>query len=1072
MKITAILMLTACLQVGATGYTQTVSLSLKDAQLETVFREIRKQTGYNFIFTREVISAANPVNINVQNASLKDVLEMCFQNQPLSFSIEDKFVVIKRKISKSSIEVPDDPSIDIQGKVFNNKGEPIAGATVMVKNSKQATATNERGEFFLPVVDESAILVISSIGHKSKEVKVQGRNSIEIQLEVSVSSLDETVVIAYGTTTRRLNTGSVSRVNSEEINKQPVSNALATMQGYIPGLMVTQRTGRPGSNYTIQIRGDNSLKQGTQPLFIIDGVPFMINTGSLSQQIPDVQSIFNTINPADIESIEVLKDADATAIYGSQGANGVVLITTKKGKPGSSKFDFNYYTGFGKVARSIDLLNTQQYLQMRKEAFANDGTMPTISNAPDLLVWDSSKFTSWQEELTGGTARTNNLQASLSGGNDNISFYVSANHFSETSVFPESKPVSRTSLRLNLLNTSLSKKFSSQFTVLYAEDRKKQPFADLTSFILLPPNAPALRNESGELLWTNGIENPYSQLLINYESKTSNLLANTSLKYNLLKNLSFKLDLGLNAIKLNEEKQTPIKSMRPSASATGTLQLSNGEVKSWIAEPQVNYTKQFGKNSINLLSGLSFQQRRQNNYNVLGRDYNNDDLIGSISAAGRITATNSLSQYNYSAFFARANYNFQQKYIVNLNVRRDGSSRFGPANRFSNFGAIGAAWIFSEELFFKDKISLINFGKLRASYGITGNDQIGDYQFFDTWSSSSSYQYDGNAGILPTRLFNANYQWEKNGKLEFALELGLFENKYALTASYYRNRSSNQLVFYKIPTQTGFSSILKNLDALIQNSGLEVELGAKIIENKDFAWQLNANISFPKNKLIRYPGLESSTDKYNFAIGMPLNSVRVFNYTGLDPSTGIYTFSDVDDDGKISSPNDLTTVLHSGPKYFGGIQSVWKYRQWNLSISIYGIKQTGRNYLTNITTRPGYLGNQPIWLMDRWQKPGNKTEIQKFTTTVSSEAFSSYNLFRNSSGLVTDASFLRLRNLSLSYELPESVFKQIKFKKMRLYVEGQNLFTITNYKGSDPETQNVLSLPPLRILATGIQFTF
>lgn len=362
---------------------QNLSISVKNANLEKVFRQIEKQSPYRFVYSKEALEDAKPVSIEAEKASLQQVLNFCFNNQPLAYSITDNIIMIKaRPLAKTEIKNTSGNK-DVSGRITNEQGEPLAGATVSVKGRQKATATDTQGNFTIKDVSGEMTLIISNIGYNTQTVELNGKAMLHIRLTPAINTLDETVVIGYGNTTRRLSTGSVGRVTAEEISKQPVSNPLAALQGRVPGLLITQKNGLPGSSFSVQLRGVNSLKQGTQPLFIIDGMPLMLNSGSLSQLAPDIQSLLNTINPSDIESIEILKDADATAIYGSQGANGVVLITTKKSKDGKTKFDINMYTGIGTPSRTINLLSTQQYLEMRREAFANDGVAPTVSTAPD-----------------------------------------------------------------------------------------------------------------------------------------------------------------------------------------------------------------------------------------------------------------------------------------------------------------------------------------------------------------------------------------------------------------------------------------------------------------------------------------------------------------------------------------------------------------------------------------------------------------------------------------------------------------------------------------------------------------
>jgi len=1071
MKLIALFLLILDLQTSAKPLQQEITLSLSNASLESVFKGIQQQTHYRFVYTKQQMSVAQKISIEVNKASLEKVLEICMRDQPLTYVLEERVVIIRFKPASPETLPPTYAVLTVSGRVSNEQEEPLAGVTIAVKGSNKGTASNEHGEFQLQDILPDAVLVISSIGYQSQEIHLLGRTTITVQLQLSVNSLDETIVIAYGTTTRRLNTGSVGKVTSVDISKQPVSNPVAALQGRIPGLLVTQSSGLPGAAFFLQIRGKNSLSQGTQPLYIIDGVPFMMNSISLSQSALSTssQSPLNSINPSDIESIEILKDADAIAIYGSQGANGVVLITTKKGKAGKTNLDASFYTGIGKVTRTVDLLKTTDYLAMRKEAYKNDGVTPTASLAPDLLVWDTTRYTDWKKLLIGGTARITNAQATLSGGNNSTQYLLGAGYYSEVTVFPGDQPATRGSARLNLSHISPNGKLRLTANTAYSLDEKKLSYNDLTRFIYLPPDAPPVYDSAGNLNWTNGFDNPMSYLHRTYNGETSSLIANSTIQYRVIPLLQLKLNLGYNNMQLDEQVMQPIKAQRPSATTTGTAEISNSRLKSWIIEPQIQLNKPMKNAVLDILAGLSFQQRKQISSRITGTQFTSDDLLGNMASAGLITATNSLSQYNYAALFGRINYNIQKKYIVNVNLRRDGSSRFGPAKRFASFGAIGGAWIFTEEKFLQQKIKWLSFGKLRGSVGVTGNDQIGDYQYLDAWNTTNASQYQGTAGILPAQLYNSSFQWERNQKTEAALELGFLKSRIQLTAAYYRNKSDNQLVFYKLPTQTGFSTILKNLDASIMNSGLELELLSKNIIKQKFNWQSSINVTIPKSKLLRYPGLDISSDRYNYITGEPLDIYFGFDYLGVNDTTGIYQFRDLNRDGRISTPSDIMKVGRIGQRFYGGFLNTLHWGNFQADIFVDFRSQTGKNYLATSSTRPGAIGNQPVYVLDRWKKPGDRSRIQRFTTTSSNPAFAAYNNYRSSSALITEASFIRLKNVALSYELPRRVTERMKLKGLRFYLQGQNLLTITHYKGADPETQNLITLPPLKVFTGGLQ---
>ena len=698
-KAILITLLVFTFQSSAKDFTQEISLSLKNVKLETVFSEIQKQTNYRFIYTHEQLETSRKVSLDVKRAQLETVLQLCFKEQPLTYTIEERFIVIalKEKLERQNNSVQ---WIDVIGKITNEQGQILQGASVLVKGSNRGTATNVNGEFILQGLEPDDILIISSIGYETQAISLGGQTVIAVQLKTAVTSLDETVVIAYGTTTRRLNTGSVSKVTSAAISKQPVSNPLAALQGRVPGLFITQSNGLPGSNFSVLIRGRNSLQNGNSPLYIIDGIPFLNDAERLAQRSNlNANSPFNSINPAEIESIEILKDADATAIYGSRGANGVVLITTKKNKTKGNKLELNIYRGWGKVTRTMDFLNTPQYLQMRREAFSNDGVTPTIANAPDLVAWDSSRYTDWKKILIGNTAKTTNAQVVFSSAIDKVNFSVGANYYSETTVFPGESGDKRTSVYLNASHTSLDKKLSVDAGVNYAIDKSTLLSQDLTSFITTSPNAPLTFDSVGNLNWSeNGgrYSNPFALLMQEYEGITDRLTGHANFEAKI--GLYFKTSTGFNFVQFNETGITPIISQDPASNPKGSANFGSNTIKSWIIEPQLEYSIDIGKKGkLKSLFGFTFQQNENKSIVNRGTGYTNDALIKSITGAGTITATDNASQYRYEAIFGRINYNWNNKYLINLTGRRDGSSRFGPGKQFANFGAIGAAWNFSEE---------------------------------------------------------------------------------------------------------------------------------------------------------------------------------------------------------------------------------------------------------------------------------------------------------------------------------------------------------------------------------------
>jgi len=830
MKLTAVLLFAACMQVSATGFSQNITLNKKDAPLQSVFRDIEKQSGYEFFYKVSLEKNFKNVSVNLSNAPLKQALNEVLTGQNLVYEIVNKTIVINEKKSTPVTPNEEVAPIDVHGRVVNEKGEAVEGATVEVEGTEMAMATDSKGEFGFSNLKVNDVLYISSIGYHSIEIPIQGRTHIVIRLQTSVATLDETIIKGYYTTSKRLNTGSVSEVTSEEISNQPVSNPLAALEGRVPGLLVTQSSGIPGSSYKLELRGRNSIAQGNDPFIVIDGVPFAPNNSNINQLGAAFTygnnglSPLNSINPNDIESIVVLKDADATAIYGAKGANGVILITTKKGKIGETKINVSTNSGFSRITRSIDMMNTEQYLSMRREAFKNDNETMTTSNAFDLLAWDTTRYTDFKKLLIGGTAYSTDAQGSVSGGTVNTQFLIGGSYRRETTVFPGNSADSRSTFHFNINHSTTNQKFLIDLTGSYGYEKNNIIQTDLTNYIDLPPDLPSLYDSNGNLNWSsNGFSfnNPLAYLKLSYDANISNLLGDLRLQYRILPKLIFKTNLGYNNIELDEISTNPMSAQNPAYNPTGYSQFGNSNFESLIVEPQLTYQFQILKKGIfDCLIGASWQENLNNNDNIFAYGYTNDALLRSLDAASGTSTNSANTQYRYGAIFGRFNYTYDNKYVVNLTGRRDGSSRFGPENQFANFGAIGAAWIISKEQFFQKNLSFLSFGKVRFSYGTSGNDEIGDYKYLDTWTPTN-LPYQGVAGLSPTGLFNSQYGWEINKKLEAALETGFLQDRIQLTISWYRNRSSNQLVSYNLPSQTGFSSVIKNLPALIQNKGWE-----------------------------------------------------------------------------------------------------------------------------------------------------------------------------------------------------------------------------------------------------------
>jgi len=1103
MRLSFIFIFAALMQVSAFTKAQKVTLNENNVSVESVLQKIRKQTGYDIIYNKDWLDQTKRISVNLNQSPIDEALKIVLADQPISFELTEQTIVLRKKETTFLERLADRwAAIDVLGKVVDEKGQPLAGATVKVKGKSQTTKTNKDGEFFLKDVDEGSILQISYVGYTDLEIKAD-KNVGSVQMNISTGDLQEVEINkGYYIEKQRFSVSNVGRVTAKEIENQPVSNPLLALQGKVPGLFITQSTGLPGSGVKVRIQGQNSLSRGSDPLYVIDGVPYpsqllpSLSTvqGSSGNSVPlpigagsqaDIGgNPLSFINPSDIESIAVLKDADATAIYGSQAANGAILITTKKGQVGKTKVEASLQSGLGKITNRLRLLNTTQYLEMRKEAIANDGLQIESTDYDINGFWDTSRQTDWQKELIGGTANYNDVRVSISGGTTNTQFLLGGGYHKETTVFPGDLNDQKGSFHFSVNNTSLNQKFKTNFTGGYLIDNNKLQSLDLTRDAMwLAPNAPTVYNSDKTINWMpdNGSStwgNPIAKQYQKYNVKTSNLFSSLNMVYNIGKGLSITNRFGYNKLDIDEYNGTLDKGRRPESFLTESryADYGSGQIQTWIIEPQLNYNKDLGSGAIELLVGSTFQETKRDRFSISGTGFNSDIVMENIGAASSIRTTTVLKTlYRYNALYGRVNYNYKQKYLLNVTTRRDGSSRFGSKNLFNNFWSVGAGWIFTDEIFLANILPFLNFGKIRASYGTTGSDQIGDYQFLDRYSSYPvNVPYLGSPALLPESIPNPYLQWEETKKFQIGVDLNFLNDKMIWSATYIRNRSSNQLLSYILPSIAGFSNIPSvNFPATLQNSSLEISLSTKNLSDKSLKWNTEINLTLPENKLMKFPGIEKSAYYSAYVVGEPFTIDKIYDFQGVNSTTGLFEFRN--QNGNLTSnpdfETDRTVIINRSPTLFGGIQNNLVYKNFELNILFQFVKQKGANYL--LGNYPGVPNNnQPISVLDRWMKIGDENGLQKISTGSDYDISNSYSAATLSKLSWEDASFIRMKNVALYWTLPQSFSRKAGTDMLKLFFSGQNLLTFTKYSGLDPETLSSISLPPLAIFTIGLQAKF
>jgi len=1128
MRLTTIILIMAIMQVSASTFAQRITLSEKNATLSQVFDRISDQCSYNFIFTSDLLKGTKPVTISVKNTELDKVLEQIFKDQPIYFSIEDRTIIIREKQPSLLNKVKDkvnnimEPPGDIRGTVTDSLGQPLAGAniTLSIKGYTWATFTDKNGKFFFNnLPPDRYTLLVTYVGYANieKTIKVGGQDvPIQLVMRSATSALDQVQVIGYGTESKRFSVGSVYTVNADAIAKQPVTNPLLALQGQAPGLSVIAMNGVPGSTTLLQLRGQNSLATGNlsfkpydQPYFIVDGVPFApqnVNVSQLSNLANGQFSsggidqnmgigAFNNINPSDIESITILKDADATAIYGTKGAHGVILITTKKGKAGKTTLDLNMNSQVNAVARPVKLLNTEQYLQLRSQAFAQDGITPNNDPndfsgafAPDLLIYDQNKYTNWQKIIQGNATHNTDIHASISGGTERNTFIVSGGYTRSDYNYPGDFSDQRYTLHSALTSSSANKKLSLTLITDYAYDQNNST-EGYNGSTLLPPNSPDLVDENGKLNWSyKGVpiyQNFYASLLKLSDLQTYNFNSSLNINYEIINGLKFGASMGYSRNTGNEHSINPSTAQNP-AYVFLSASFANTATQNVNIEPQLNYTRMIGKGELTALLGGTYQKGTSNFFRTQASGYSNDAFLNSINGATTQYPFEVIGLNKYVAFFGRLKYVYDQKYILQLSGRRDGSSNFGPGNQFGTFGSVGAGWIFSEETAFKDALPFISYAKLSGSYGTTGSDASQGYKFqalYGAFPNGATTPFEGIKQNIPLNLYNPYFKWATKKSLNLSLDLSFFNNGFSLNATYYRDREKDQLVEYPLAAQAGFSTVFGNQPASVQNKGWEFTLNSTNIKGKNFSWTTNFNISFNRNKLLAFPNLESSSYATQYVIGQPTSVVFGYQYKGINPTTGVFEFYKAD--GTVTTNPDYRPASRGGDqviignretKFMGGFGNNFSYKKLSLYVFCQFSSSMQPNAISGLyNNTPGFANNLPTFVLDKfWTGPGDtNATLQRLSSGYSSPYNSGTSYFKQSSGAYSNDTYLRVKTVAVAYALPNTWLEKVNVKNANIFINAQNLFTITNYKFGDPEQPgNFTSFPLQRIIAFGLNLKF
>lgn len=999
-------------------------------------------------------------------------------------------------------------NITISGKVVDDTGIEVIGANIRIKgNTNIGTITDINGKYTI-TAQRNDILVFSYIGMASQEIAIKGRTVIDVQLRQDNKLLDEVVVIGYGTSKRSDLTGSVVSVKSDDIMQTPTSDVTQALSGRVAGVQVLQSEGGPGSSVSIRVRGGISITQSNEPLYIIDGFPS--------------EDGMSNLDPGEIESIDILKDASATAIYGARGANGVVVITTKSGSKGASKLDisFDTYIGFAKIAKKLPVLSSQEFAKLDYERslflYGADGVnrfQNLYGSFREIEENYSGRGIDWQEEVLGRTTTSQNYRINVSGGSKDTNFSMGYAYFKNMGAMVYSGD-EKHNISLNVshkggkrLSVNARLNFTQQKIYGMGTSEGNTRFNKMEHIIQYRPIAGITGTEEGLLegedpLLVDDESNPMQNPLISAEQESDDRIARTfqvngGLNFRISKRWTFKSSLGTRYYVLRRDRfYGELSAIAKRSSINGSIQYS--ENGSFQTSNVLNYEYKGKKQKFTAMFGQEWVFKWTQWVNSTVTNFPNNDIgldDTSIGTPGTIT-----SNVNYDdkliSFFARMNYNFDERYLLTATVRADGSSKFSKRNKWGIFPSLSAAWRMSEEDFVK-QLGVFSDLKLRAGYGLAGNNRISSYASLSLLGSATYPSGDTvSPGYAPTGIPSEELQWESNRTLNVGIDMGFFNQRLTLSPEFYLNKSSNLLLNSKVPASSGYTTMLRNIGKT-RNIGLDLTISSVNIQNDDWGWSTDFNLSFNKNKIEALSGekyfLEEAQFGFNqnthkIAVGEPIGQFYGFKTIGLyqvddfnyDSFSGTYTlkegvpvrngvqpgywkFEDVNKDGVVDD-NDRTVIGNANPVVYGGLNNSFSFRGFDLSVFFtYSIGAEVLNATKLNNTLIGGTNRNALDVANsthRWMTidtDGNKIDNPELLKqlnqgkTVASVADLQQGSYYVHSWAVEDASFLRLSNLTLGYTFPRKLIKNWHIKKLRMYFTGNNLFVATPYSGFDPE---------------------
>jgi len=1068
MKLIVFLIAFTCLQVSATGYAQKISVTKKNASLEEVLSAIESQSGYTVLFNSNVLQRAKAVTINLKNSSLTEALDAVFAGQMLTYTIDNKSIVVKNKtLSLLDQAIQYFKAIDVKGIILDEGGGPLPGATVQVKGAKKMVFTNNKGEFTLNDVEEDAVLVISYVGYLPKELKAR-KDLGAIVLKMADGQLEEVnVAVGYGAVKKRDLTGAVSLVNVEEMQKQPAFSLDVALAGRAPGVMVVKSSGAPGADASIRIRGASSVFGVNEPLYVIDGVPIQIGQGNGSDTYRSTKSFqispLAAINPEDIERIDILKDASGTAIYGSRGANGVILVTTKKGK-GKPSLTLSYQGMIDRFVKDFDMLSSDELFQVATQAYKNAGT-----TFPTDFIQYKGVNTDWRKLVT-RNSYSNMLNLGLRGGigNGQTNYSFSASMNNQAGVIKRSN-IDRYNIRGNI-ESEIVKTIKAGANINYAKNisngASSTYYYNIASY---RPDIPVFDKNGKYATTIDSVQgNPVAKLLYTDKLTGDNLMASlfaearpfeflrlrSTISYNQTDNITVNYTPGFDPFEIKNGRK-------------GSRKDNNTKFSSLIFDNTATFDKFFGKHYLNAMVGASYTSDKSSFTNLESVNFPDDFVLNNLGSAGSIQGYGSGGTVSgLESYFARANYNYNGKYYLTFTARSDKSTKFGPNNQWGFFPSGAFSWRISEEPFLKD-YHWISDLKFRASTGKTGAANLGDFlyrTFFSSTGSSTSF-YNGQNGVILNGVPNPSIRWESTTQTDMGLDFAFFNNKLRGAVDVYRKYTKDLLLNVAIPFETGASTQTINVGD-ISNKGFEFVIGADIVNHGKFKYTTDINFNMNVGRLEKLNS-GKATALNDFKEGDVLGSVFGYRVAGIfqtqdeinalnqasptklyqaaKTAPGDFKFVDVNGDGRISD-SDRVKLGNAEPKFFGGWNHVLRYGGLEGSFLFYfacgqklqnapkasaGIYTTNKNYYRSV--------------LNGWSEDNKSTDLPRNVYGDPNQNA------RTSDYFIEDGSFLKLKNVQIAYYINPAKWMKQQVNQIKLYAGVSNLFILTRYDGPDPE---------------------